>query len=455
MLSLLSSSSALMGWGHAAHGRFRRPALLNEAACSMETPTMTVDQLRLDECLSEPGVIELTSLESFNEHVRSSTRCCSVVVVKFFKDRCRSCLALKPKFDAMAAEYTDAAFYEVNVARGRSIFDQEQVKLTPSVLIYCGHVGRINGLGASKQLALDTRAQLKVLMRGDRSRACALAAVGPEAMDPFLLYADVVDALRAIRRSETLLDGVAGGSLTAPIDAEVMNARREIAAGAVDAAVSRLSLRERADLRALFSHLDRRRAGEISIDDLVTITNGLAPCDSSDVCMRSASMFAPSRLAAAGVLFEYRPLGSRLQLMRSVCSSTSQVLYEGGEQQATRDPPAAAEESAETLGPSEFIGLMALYAEDEAKKSSQPLVAKFRAAFAVLDAEGSGGVPIATAAERLAASLRPVSVALSHQEAIEEVLAAFDLEGTGVVTGIQFERMLARTPQMSPLDPEE
>lgn len=410
---------------------------------------MAVDKLRLDECLSEPGVIELTTLESFNEHVRSPNRCCSVVVVKFFKDRCRSCMALKPKFDAMAAEYTDAAFYEVNVARGRPIFDQEQVKVTPSVLVYCGHVGRINGLGASKQLASDTRAQLKVLMQGDWSRACALAAVRPEAMEPFLLYADVVDALRAIRRSQALLDGAAGASLMAPVAPEVIAARREMAASAVDAAVSRLSPRERALLRTLFSHLDRRRAGEISIDDLIAITNGLAPCESSEACMRSPDLFAPSRLAAAGVLFEYQPLASRLRLLRSVCS-VSQAVHESGEHPWQSPDELAAKASAATLGPAEFIGLMALYAEGEAKMSSQPLTARFRAAFAVLDAEGSGRVPIATAAERLSASLRPVCVPLSRQEAIEEVLAAFDLEATGVVTSAQFEQMLARTPQIFP-----
>ena len=171
----------------------------------MTAPTMTVGELSLEGCLAQPEVIELTSLESFNEHVRSPHRCCSVVVVKFFKDRCRSCLALKPKFEALAAEYRNAAFYEVNVARGRPIFDQEQVWVTPSVLVYCGHVGRINGIGASKQLASSTRRQLEQLMRGDPAKGAALAAVAPEAMEPFLLYADVVDALRA-RGLVTTLD---------------------------------------------------------------------------------------------------------------------------------------------------------------------------------------------------------------------------------------------------------
>ena len=89
--------------------------------------------------------------------------------------------------------------------------------------------------------------------------------------------------------------------------------------------------------------------------------------------------------------------------------------------------------------------MMALYSEGEVKLSNQPLTARFRAAFAVLDAEGSGEVPITTATERLSTSLRPVSAAASRPEVIEGVLMAFDLEGSGVVTSAQFERMLART----------
>ena len=156
------------------------------------------EELQLEECLvgdRSLGVISLSSLVAFNEDVRSPRRCTNIVVVKFYQDSCRACRALGPKFEALAQDHPSAAFFQVNIKSGRQIFQQEAVSQMPAVLIYCGNVGRINGLGAESSLP---RPCVPEDSEQTQQRAKATTLL-PTDLDPFVRYADIVDVLRAWR----------------------------------------------------------------------------------------------------------------------------------------------------------------------------------------------------------------------------------------------------------------
>ena len=92
---------------------------------------------------NEHAIRLITSPEDFSEHVYASSAVCCV---KFTAPHCRGCKALKPKFERLFVEYRDRInFFEVEFSSARQIFGQEQVRRTPSVLVYCGDVGRVGG----------------------------------------------------------------------------------------------------------------------------------------------------------------------------------------------------------------------------------------------------------------------------------------------------------------------
>ena len=71
------------------------------------------------------------------------------------------------------------------------------------------------------------------------------------------------------------------------------------------------------------------------------------------------------------MLFEYRPLLSRLQELRTVCSFSRVLPPTEPRDLGEADP------SGWTLGPSEFIAMMALYSESEAKAKAKMLSSAF------------------------------------------------------------------------------
>lgn len=405
------------------------------------------EELQLEECLvgdRSPGVISLSSLVAFNEDVRSPRRCTNIVVVKFYQDSCRACRALGPKFDALAQDHPSAAFFQVNIKSGRQIFQQEAVSQMPAVLIYCGNVGRINGLGTSKQLASSVRDTLK-MVKDNPTKAERLAALLPTDLDPFIRYADIIDVLRAVRRAQLLLDDAARDrAKRLAADGMPPESPGEGVAAAIEDALAQADPRLTERARVLFSCFDRRGVGEVNVDDLVAVTEALAACSSSEICMISDVQIAPSRLAAAGIAFERPPLEARISALREACAA---------------GPNGCSTVTEGALGLVEFTALLALHEWGEFKISKQPLTKKYRAAWAILDENGEGSVPIANAAASVAATLRALGEDIypsgatadatrSEPRALEAVLDAFDLDDSNMLTGAKFESVLARTPIM-------
>ena len=67
---------------------------------------------------------------------------------RFTAQRCRGCIAMDRKFASLARKHkNEANFYEVKEDGGRVIFGQERaVGRTPTVLYYCGDIGRAERL---------------------------------------------------------------------------------------------------------------------------------------------------------------------------------------------------------------------------------------------------------------------------------------------------------------------
>ena len=53
-------------------------------------------------------------------------------------------------------ELCGATFFEVNLQRGREIFTQEQIRVAPSIHMYCNGLGRVSGVGFSGARVLST-----------------------------------------------------------------------------------------------------------------------------------------------------------------------------------------------------------------------------------------------------------------------------------------------------------
>ena len=85
-----------------------------------------------------PAVHEIASMDEFQRHV---LECPTLAVVKFYRNGCRACRALNPKFEALAQNHAEQAlFFAVNLATCHAVFRHEGVQMAPLLHVYCGGV---------------------------------------------------------------------------------------------------------------------------------------------------------------------------------------------------------------------------------------------------------------------------------------------------------------------------
>lgn len=363
----------------------------------------------------------------------------TLTVVKFFQDGCRSCRALNPKYVAVAAELAKhgISFNEVNLQRARPIFTAEQIRVAPSVHIYHPRLGRISGLGfRGARTASSMRKALTLLV--EPSYANALEELAPEAFSAPARFAAVVDALRAIAQAPRLLAEAASGAAGSG-----GSGRAPAAKASSDAAVPKEQRRGQiADIFAWLStaSVDASCGGAslLSIDDLVAATRALAAVEEAAGVARPAACFAPSRLIAAGLVVERAKLEAAVEgACAAVAPSDNAALLD-------HQPEAASAHRGRGLDLSTFVAVLA--AHDAAQRTKPQ--ASIDATFAAL----GGGLPIRSAAERLAAfdcamPQRQCASAVATPVAIEAALDALDFERSGVAGGELLARLIIRAPQ--------
>ena len=383
-----------------------------------------------------PLITPITSVDQFAALLAQDET--EVKVVKFVAKNCRGCLALKPKFESLAkAHMGDARFYEVNFEMARLVFGAEQVRRTPTVLYYCGPIGRVEGFAFG-----PTPAEGSMLRRDfDRVRAARaeLAAVRPRALRPAQRYKALVGLLRAVvgardrleeecRSRGTSLDALQKGGALAEARAEAAAA----AAAARAAAQGELV----AEAAALFAWVDRERKGFLDAEALAVVAEALSGA--------SAWGVTTGRVGAgggSGLPTDPADLNAKLSDGLEVVGGPNRTLDLGA-----------------------FSNMWLLHrAYEKAKLKPE---AEARAAFALIDADGSGGaVPMATAAATLAKMcvvlpLRPARKEATKMapneaaeeaaeeesaEAIERLLRTFDLEAKGHVHFECFARLVMRS----------
>ena len=365
------------------------------------------------------AVREITSLHEWQILVE---QCPTPAVVKFFQDGCRSCRALKPKYEAVAADLMpDAAFFEVNLRSGRAIFDSEQIRVAPSLHIYCGEIGRLTGAGFNGGRSLSAmRTTLRQIM--EPAKLSELAAVPPAAILPPMRYVALVDALRAVRAAPRLFTP----------DRNAAEQDEDDSADAESPAPSRappgLSDARREEICGVFRWLDHAGSGTLGVDELVYLTRALTAFER--VPSPPGATFAPMRLGASGIAIE-----------RAVLEKAVAAVHAESERACE---PAVLDLDA-------FVELLALH---DAEKRRRRLSASevVNAAFEALDEDGMGAVPIEELAHRLDAFCRalphPIDVS---PEAIQHMLATLDFEGAGEVTPKLLARVVVRAagPQLS------
>ena len=377
----------------------------------------------------KPRVSELSSLDEFNTRVRNHPAS-AIQVVKLYKNNCRACRALKPKFEAMAEEMEGAAdFFEVNVANARPIFEQEGIWLTPSILVYCSGVGRINGLGGGggKQLVAEVKSDLRLLLRDAPEKLDALRAVTPAALEPLLRFAALVDVLRAVKQVERLLS------------ASSLEQTRSCAAG--------LSHVRREEVRSLFEWLDQGSSGVVGVDELVAATQALCAGSGGGSGGGSAApmlsgCFAPTRLAASGLAFEQASLEGAV---RAVCEFMTGPADDQAAECAVELNDV--QNCDRFLSVEDLSAVVALY-DDSELRAGRPKT-RLSAIFAVLDEDGGGVLSNVAAAAAIEATFRALPdpslpVETSERGALEAVLHAFDLQASGELNSARLARLIAR-----------
>ena len=379
-----------------------------------------------------PLITPITSVDHFATLLAQDET--EVKVVKFVAKNCRGCLALKPKFESLAkAHMGDARFYEVNFEMARQVFGAEQVRRTPTVLYYCGPIGRVEGFAFG-----PTPAEGSMLRRDfDRVRAARaeLAAVRPHALRPAQRYKALVGLLRAVVGARDRLEeecSSRGTSLDALQKGGALAEARAEAAAAAAAARAAAQGELVAEAAALFAWVDRERKGFLDAQALTVVAEALSGA--------SAWGVTTGRVGAGG--------GSGLPTDPAELNSK------------LADGLAVAGGPNRTLDLDAFSNLWLLHrAHEKAKLKPE---AEARAAFALIDADGSGGaVPMATAAATLAKMcvvlpLRPAgkeapkmapgeAAEEESAEAIERLLRTFDLEAKGHVHFECFARLVMRS----------
>ena len=343
----------------------------------------------------------------------------SLKVVKFVADNCRGCMAIKPKYASLAKKHANSAqFYEINFKAGRAVFGHERVQRTPTVLYYVGEVGRVCGFPFG-----PTPAERNTLRREFDAvlpRVDALRSLSEADLRPVLRYVALVNVLRAVANLPTRLeeerqDALAAGAAPAT--------SAEAAAGA--AAARAASQKTRADEAAiLFAWLDGEGKGAITSVDLTKAISALG----------GPSVFT-GRIGAGG--------GSGLPT-------------EPEEVVAKLDEALALVGDAGALDLPSFTNAYLLNTAHE--KSNTKAGYEARAAYALLDASGSGGaVDVAHAAHTIASmcELLPLGDAAGDgggtppaectQPALERVLGTFDFEERGHLHFDAFARVVVRS----------
>ena len=407
VLLLACSARSGSALGVVSRDALRRPDLRRQQAAGPEDTS------------SSPPVVPLKNADQVvrqittpSEWEREVLQCPSPAVVKFYQDGCRSCRALKPKYEAVANNMLpQAAFFEVNLQRARPLFTAESIRVAPSVQIYCGDVGRVSGNGLSgARMASGLRAAIKRVI--EPSNLAGALAAQPAALELPLRYAGLIDALRALREAPSLME---------PRDPEAP-------------APARLSAERLAEVTALFRYLDVRGTGHLSARDLKRWAAALVE-DGSEAASRLSTV--------AGVAVEREPIERGVDAVTNRGASmepeTEFDLEDGFGEEEEAFEYAAVASGIDLDG---FIDLMTCHDAVE-RSAKRPPGAGVRAAYAALDVEGTNAVPFDTFAEQLRALCRVKASADATAE-VCELLEALDFERRSTLSKELFERLVVR-----------
>ena len=372
--------------------------------------------------------MELSSITSIDEFAASVHTKPTMKVVKFVADNCRGCIAMKPKFELISRKYADQAeFYEARLADAGEVFGREGVKRTPTVLYYCGEVGRVGGFtfGPTPARGTNLRREFEMVL----SRMDMLQALSPGSLLPALRYTALVGALRALINGSNRLEedyrsrGVAfesvcnGGALAKTR----VEAAREFAARRVASQPKRAE-----DAAALFSWLDTAGHGALRLDDLHRMVDALGGIS------RFSTLLGRAHGGSTGLPENPDELLTRLE------ASLQLPGYDG------------------RLTLPAFTDLMLLHHRYE--HSQRTPDATSRAAYALLDTANNGAVPTDDAARAIASMFDHIPwgdaalESVSEPAAIESMLDTFDFEEKGHMSFECFARVVMRSSP-SPFSP--
>ena len=379
----------------------------------------------------------ISDLEEF-EHEVNAPAGPLLSVVRFTAQRCRGCIAMDPKFASLARKHkNEANFYEVKEDGGRVIFGQERVVRTPTVLYYCGDIGRVSGFPFGETPAEGSF--LRDEYKRVASRMASLREVRRSALRPAMRYKSLVGMLRALVRAESLLE-----------EEEKARPQRErmAKAEAERAAASGAAPSEAEAAAAAEKELVRTRAireASALFEWIVGDSSGLLTSSDIDRCVEAIGGRAviTGRVGAGGSSGLYfadastPPDGSEAKAFTDLIEGLHRALQ-----------VAAGGSSSDGLGLDDFTSLIVLHRNYERSKLKPD--AEARAAYALLDAEGTGGkVPIERAASRIAGMTEvlplPGLEAESSPDALGQLLTTFDLEEEGCASFKSFARIVMRS----------
>ena len=367
----------------------------------------------------------ITSIDEFDEALDAKPK---IKVVKFVADNCRGCIAMRPKFDVISRKYADQAeFYEARLADAGKVFSREAVKRTPTVLYYCGDVGRVGGFtfGPTPARGTNLRREFEMVL----SRVDLLQDLTPASLLPALRYTALVGALRAlVSASERLeedyksrgvdYDSVCKGGALARTRVE---AAQEFAARRIAAQPKRAQ-----EAAALFSWLDTGGHGALGMPELHQMVDALGGMK------RFSTRLGHAHGGSTGLPEDPDELLQRLD-------GALQLPGHNG-----------------MLTLASFTDIMLLHQRHE--QSQRTPDATPRAAYALLDTANDGAVPTEEAAGDIACIFEHIPSNAAAQEvmrdqaAIGAMLRTFDYEEKGHVSFECFARVVMRSSP-SPFSP--
>lgn len=366
--------------------------------------------------LTMRAVNTLGGLEEFDEQMGSA----DVMAVKFVAERCRGCMALKPKFDALAkSKASKASFFEISYKTARDLFEREGVKRTPTVLYFCGGVGRVGGFAFGPKVDRDlVHTELEQVLR----HADRLRELSPSALRPALRYKALVGMLRALAGAESLLEDEArarGTTLAERLKSGALAKIRRDAYFAAAATRAAAQPERAADAAALFAWLDPEGSGCLTAADLTAVVDALGGDEAFT-----------GRIGAgggSGLPTEPSDLGPLLEAAVAVAANYGEICREA------------------------FVDLLMLHRMHE--QATLKPEAEARAAYALLDSKGSGGaVPFDVASERIASMCAHLALdegatldGECKPAAIQRMLEAFDYEERGHLSFDCFARVVMRS----------